>query len=422
MKDDIKVQKTNTKLSSIVDETSPADNLDPNNSDETAPLGAVDTDLTNKSTLQDKNPDASLSDNKAKTHRFWRWDLTKKQWGLVVGGIITLIAVASIGGYLIYQNIRKLPPQSSTTAKKIVLPSKQPTTEPSRLTGIPVTLALNKRPVTGVMIENSPDARPQSGLKDAGVVFEAIAEGGITRFLALFEEAQPSYIGPVRSARPYYLDWLLGFDASIAHVGGSPDALTQIKSLHIKDLDQFFNAGAYERVRTRFAPHNVYTSTAQLDALETAKGYTTSNFTGFPRKKESPSAKPTARSIDIALSSYLYASHYDYDSTTNSYKRSEGGKPHIDEKSGAQIAPKVVIAMIIPRGIASDGEHTNYATIGSGQTVVFQDGVIQTGTWQKTSLVSQITFSDVNGKPLKLNPGQTWITAVDSVSSVTYKP
>jgi hypothetical protein len=290
------------------------------------------------------------------------------------------------------------------------------------LTGVQVAPELALLAITGVMIENSPDARPQSGLKDAGVVFEAIAEGGITRFLALYGETKPDYIGPVRSARPYYIDWLLGFDASYGHVGGSPEALAKIKSLGVKDLDQFVNAAAYQRVTQRFAPHNVYTSRAKLLELAQGKGYTTSTFTGFLRKADKASPAPNAKSIDIALSSFLYNTHYDYDVATNSYNRSEGGKPHIDEKANAVISPKVVVAMVMPFSIASDRVHSVYGTIGSGKAYFFQDGTVTEGIWEKTEAKSALRFGDANGSPLALNVGQTWVTAVKGPTDVSFRP
>lgn len=346
-----------------------------------------------------------------------RWS-TKKKRICTALLVVFLLALAG-GGYYWYRATHMTKP-ADVVAKEETPPA--PTTEASRLTGVQISPELNKRAVTGVMIENSPDARPQAGLKDAGVVFEAVAEGGITRFLALFQESQPDHIGPVRSARPYYLDWLLPFDAAYAHVGGSPDALAQIKSLGVKDLDQFSNAGAYQRVSNRYAPHNVYTSSAKLDALEQQKGFTTSNFTGFVRKAESPVEVPAAIAIDLAISSYLYNVHYDYDKVSNSYKRSEGGKPHVDERSGEQIAPKTVVALVMPSGIAADGTHTDYKTVGSGPMFVFQDGGVTQGTWTKADRKAQFTFTDAAGKPLALNPGQTWVTMVGNAGAVTYRP
>ncbi len=214
-------------------------------------------------------------------------------------------------------------------------------TVPSALTGLLVDPSLNKGPVTGIMIENSEDARPQSGLSQAGVVFEAIAEGGITRFLALFQDTAPDNVGPIRSARPYYLQWALGFDAGYAHVGGSPEAITDISDWGVRDLDQFYNGSSYHRVSSREAPHNVYTAIATLNTLEANKGYTSSTFTSFPRKTEDPLKVPTAKTINFNISGPLYNVAYTYDATTNSYLRSEGGEAHIDANTNTQISPRL---------------------------------------------------------------------------------
>ncbi|MEO8784845.1 MAG: DUF3048 C-terminal domain-containing protein, partial [Candidatus Saccharimonadales bacterium] len=218
------------------------------------------------------------------------------------------------------------------------------------------------------------------------------------------------------------LDWLLPFDAAYAHVGGSPEALAQITSLGVKDLNQFYNGSFYTRVSTRYAPHNVYTSMAQFDQLEKQKGYTTSKFISFLRKADAKAKQPTAASIDINISSYLYNSHYDYDAAANSYKRSEGGKPHTDERSGLQIEPKVVVALVMPSTLEADGDHSAYATVGGGAMTVFQDGVATPGTWHKASRTAQFSFTGSDGQPLKLNAGQTWIVMVDNAGQISYKP
>lgn len=345
----------------------------------------------------------------------------KKQWALAIA--LFMLFCGSASAFVLTRQ-KPLPPTPIVQEEKpvIVVEPPKPTTEPSRLTGVEIAIELNSRPVTGVMIENSPDARPQAGLKDAGIVFEAVAEGGITRFLALFLETQPDHIGPVRSVRPYYLDWLMPFDASLAHVGGSPEALAQIKSLGVKDLDQFANGGAYSRSSARFAPHNVYTTMSKMNDLNTAKGFVNSSFTSFARKPDAPAAEVSARTIDLTISSFLYNVHYDYDPTSNSYKRSQAGKPHNDERSGSQLSPKVVVAMIINKGVASDGLHSEYGTVGTGQLYVFQDGMLTIGTWQKVGRKDQFIFTDANNAPLKLNAGQTWITMVNQPGSITSKP
>jgi hypothetical protein len=293
------------------------------------------------------------------------------------------------------------------------------------------------------MIENSLDARPQSGLDQAGVVFEAIAEAGITRFLALYQDTQPNYLGPVRSARPYYVRWCLSFDCDYGHVGGSPQALQNIIDWKVKDLNQFYNGGSYYRITSRYAPHNVYTSLSTLSKLEKSKGgrFTSSSFTGFVRKAEqaykapaatsntSSAQTPTdprtpAKTIDMAISGYYYNTHYTYNAAANNYKRSEGGKPHMELlKSGkqVQITPKVVIAMVMEYGLEADDYHSSYNAVGSGKAYIFQDGTVVTGTWKKASRTAPLSFVDSNGKALALNAGQTWITALSATNQVTYK-
>jgi hypothetical protein len=343
-------------------------------------------------------------------------ELTKKQWAIII--VVAVLLLGGIG-FAVYHFFIKsdAKPVKQTIVKKETPAAVQPLT--STLTGLPVADAsVNKRPVTAVMIENSPDARPQAGLNQAGVVFEAIAEGGITRFLTLFQDTEPDYIGPVRSVRPYYVQWLAGFDAAVAHVGGSADALAMLKNGEAKDLDQFANPGPYHRVSNRYAPHNMYSSIPALRELQEKKGFT-STYNGFPRKTEvKPAAAATVTSIDFNISSAVYNPHYDYDPATNTYKRAEGGKPHLDEKSG-QIAPKVVIALTMPQGL--NGIYTTYGNLGSGEVHVFQDGAVTVGTWSKPTAKDQITFKDASGAPIKLNPGQTWISVVGSSSRISYK-
>ena len=262
------------------------------------------------------------------------------------------------------------------------------------------------------MIENSPDARPQSGLKDSGIVFEAIAEGGITRFLVLYQTEKPQLIGPVRSLRMYYVDWLTPYQASIAHVGGSAAALGVVRGGGYRDIDQFFNAGSYWRSTDRWAPHNVYTSFEKLDALNQAKGFTKSEITSWPRQSGKASEAPNATNINITISSALYNSSYTFDAASNKYLRSQAGEPHTDREQG-QITPDVVIAMKVDESLVfEDGYRESITTIGTGTAYIFQNGAVTECTWKKDSREASIQFIDANGEQIKLNRGQTWISAV----------
>ena len=368
---------------------------------------------------EEQNPQPSVNSEKPKKPRkFWSKNLTKKQ-KIMLTVLLVVILLGLLFAAWSWKN-KKMP---AATNEPVAVKEEEPvkTTEPSKLSGREVALDVNKRQVVGVMIENSPDARPQSGLRDASVVFEAIAEGGVTRFLALFQDTQPDYVGPIRSARPYYIDWVMGFDGAYAHVGGSPDALQAIKSLGTKDLDQFSNAGSYQRVSNRYAPHNVYTSLAKLTELAASKGWRESTFTGFAAKADGPAPTPTIRTIDVSMSGFLYNPHWDYDQASNSYVRSQGGKPHTDEKSGQAIAAKTVIIIVTQKGVMADRYHTTYATNSSGKAYIFQDGIMVEATWIKKDTKSQIVFEDTAGKEIALNAGQRWITVVGAPTDVVAK-
>ncbi len=338
----------------------------------------------------------------------------KKHKKTVLLMIITLAII--LGGTLAYlfstlQYGGEFTPFMAKPAEKVYSP----------LTGVEIEESASLRPVTAVMIENSPEARPQSGLKDCGVTFEAIAEAGITRFLCLYQEAQPELIGPVRSLRPYYIEWLSAFDPTVAHVGGSAKALAEIRNGSYKDLDQFFNAQTYWRAKDRRAPHNVYTNFKNLNEANQSKKFTTSVFKGFSRKDDTPSTAPTATAISVPVSSSLFNSSYQYNAADNSYARSQAGKPHLDREKG-QITPKVVIVLQTTHStINEDGPRESIQTIGTGAATIFQDGLAIPATWSKKSKTDQITFTDAANKDINLNRGQTWITTVPLTKSPTWK-
>lgn len=327
-----------------------------------------------------------------------------------LAGVGVIVATALIVTVILFQSPKEVS-APNTAIKPSATP--KPVMYYSPLTGEQVPdKPSTERAVTAIMIENSPDARPQSGLKPAGVVYEAIAEGGITRFLALYQQQKPQLIGPVRSVRLYYVDWLAPFQASVAHVGGSKFALDEVRNGKYRDIDQFFNAGTYWRATDRYAPHNVYTSFEKLDALNQKKGYNTSSFTAWPRVDGAPSKTPNATSIDVKISGPLYNSHYDYDATTNTYKRFLAGAPHNDREAG-QITPSNVIVLDTNMTkIFEDGYREQITTTGTGRARIFQNGTVTEAKWTKPDRATQIKFTDLAGAEVSLNRGQTWITAV----------
>jgi hypothetical protein len=354
--------------------------------------------------------------------RFKHWVSTHRKTSITL--LIVLILLLGSGGVALYFALKKPSVPGQNPVAKV-----QPASEPpkakyySPLTGREVAdEGATHRSVTGIMIENSEWARPQSGLDDAGVVFEAIAEGGITRFAALYQDTAPKLIGPVRSVRPYYVDWMAAFDATIVHIGGSANALKEVRNGSYKDADQFFNPQYFWRATDRVAPHNVYTDFQKLDKLNADKGYVSSTFTGWPRKEDVPPTSPNASKINISISSAYFNVRYDFDKGCNCYDRYVGGEKQLDRESGQNAKPKVVIAMKIPTEIGfEDGYREQMTTIGNGAVYIFQDGTVTVGTWTKTGKKNQIQFKNDKGEEVKLNRGQTWISVTAPEKSVTWQ-
>lgn len=303
----------------------------------------------------------------------------------------------------------------------------------------------------GVMIENHEEARPQSGLSSADVIYEAVAEGGITRFLVVYYCQDTNPIGPVRSARTYFLDFISEYSEYplYAHVGGAntpgpANALGQIEDYGwaaYNDLNQFsigFPAfwRDYNRLgRTVATEHTMYSSTSKLWDLAKKRGLTDidkekvkwdEKFVLYSFKDDA-AAKGKSQSIDIEFwEGYKqYQVNWSYDSVNNTYKRTNGGQPHVDKNTGKQLTAKNIIVLYMKESRANDGYEGNlhllYGTKGTGKAVIFIDGKQITGTWRKSSRAARTLLFDEKGKAIELNRGLLWFTILPTDGILTVK-
>ncbi|MEX0748528.1 MAG: DUF3048 domain-containing protein [Candidatus Saccharimonadales bacterium] len=336
----------------------------------------------------------------------------KKHWKPLVATLVILVVAGSAWAL-------QLKPESNGNRidRNTSSQEEAPITEAAPLTGIEVTPDIARQPVTAVIIENSPNARPQSALNAADIVFEAVTEGGITRFLAFFQQQNPGKIGPVRSLRPPFLDWIMGFDAPFAHVGGSAQALQLAAQRGAKSLNQFSNGDAYYRSNDRVAPHNMYTSISSLRALQKSRGYKPSSFKKIPRSDDAPAAEPVATRITVDFSSSLYQAQFHYQAENNSYSRYLAGSPHIDRETGEAIETKNVIIIKMPS--RQNGQYVEMDTIGSGDAVLFKDGTSRNIRWRQSSYNDRIELLDGEGAEIKLNRGKSWFSILPSGRTLT---
>jgi len=345
----------------------------------------------------------------------------KKRWAVVgtIGGFILFFGAIIFTTYGPYT--KDSGPLTQIVVQEIEIPPPPVVTAPSPLTGLPVDPETVDKPITAVIIENSIDARPQSGLEQSGVVFEAIAEGGITRFLAIYQHEEPENIGPIRSARKYFVRWAAGYDARFVHSGGSPGSLALIPSIGVKDLDHgIYGSRLARRVSTRFAPHNVYTSPETIESVGAGAGFTSTTYKGIERKEPEPSKIPTANTVTMNISGFNYNTRYTYRAKENDYIRFMAGQPHLDAETGRQISPEVVVALDMSYSIHPNRIHSVYGNVGSGKATIFQDGIATEATWKKKSDAAVLTLLDSAGDPIPINTGQTWFTAIQA-NRVSYE-
>lgn len=344
---------------------------------------------------------------------------TKKQWIIaIIAMVIALTGTAFAVYWFIFRDTKQAP--VAIIAEPPVDPGPQPIY--SKVSGREVEESINLRPTYAVQIENSPEARPQSGLREADIVSEAIAEGGITRFNAVYHDNIPASLGPVRSLRPYFIDWFLPYDAAIVHAGGSGEALADISALGLKDIDHSNSDGIMQRMSGRYAPHNLYTTGQKVNDLMAKRSFKSTVKTSLERKEPEPNQAPPAKNIAVNISRNLYNVAYTYDPATNTYLRSQGGVAHVDADTKQQISPNVVVVPVIAYNIHPNRVHSQYATVGSGKVYVFQDGNVSEGTWEKPSRDSQWILKNSDGEIIKLNRGQTWFSVVASADKVSYTP
>ena len=417
---------------------------------------------TPENPVKSEKPEKSEAPKKSKKIKFYPEN--KKLYLTLFSVFVALLIASACYFYFTLNHIFSL-------HAKYDLTSEEKTYIYDNLTGeIIEDESLNSSPIFCIQIPNGMDgARPQAGLNEASIIFEAIAESGITRFAAIFKNPSVSAIGPIRSLRIYYLNWDVPFNCAVTHAGGASDALAALSAGDYRDLTEnytYMYRGQKNSTLTR-RWNNLFTTSKNLETYSSDKNYTTSSPKSFARL--TPRDSEIERELlDEKIADYeAYLKNpenykdpiepaklvtsikfrfgnmqnfnpvYTYDKETNAYLRSyESGllhetyvcpedlnqpTPELACGKPVQVAPSVVIAMIVEERRAADGVHEAITNLGSGKAYVFQNGTVIEGTWNKSTKEDQITFLDEKGEEIKLAPGQTWISAIPTYGSVFYE-
>jgi len=407
---------------------------------------------------------------------------------------VILIAVITVGGLVLFNRDKETISQENDTQTDEPVAEYIPVIYYDNLTGKEIvrsgkqsdgsTLSedeakkkaeeINSEPIFCIQTPNGMDgARPQISLNDASIIYEAIAEAGITRFAAIYKNPDNSVIGPVRSLRNYYLDWDIPYDCIIVHAGGEEEANKRVQSYRHLSESRTYMWRDYSGYR---APNNLFTSGSLLAEFAKDNNYTSSNPKTFARLtpdqssaelveiKKDKQALENQEKADIEADEKTYEAKYthaediyvrftsapnfnvkyQYNSETNSYDRAYEGTsgdhmiyncsseitkvgdkiaPKTDCGDAVQMSPSVVAVMKVAEQLSPVNHYREViTTTGSGDAVIFQNGVAIEGTWEKSSLESQIIWKDKSGNIIKLAPGQTIVEAIaKSYGKVEYE-
>lgn len=337
----------------------------------------------------------------------------------IATAVIAVLIVFFI--FIIWRNTRMQP-----AAPIVQQPQQEEQTEyRRRIDGMRISADTENRYPVAIMIENSSDAWPLSGIDKANVVYETLAEGYIPRLLAVFAGTDDvPQIGPVRSARPYFIDWAEPYRAAYMHVGGSPAALTELRrSDRVLDIDQFYRDEYFWRSTKRYAPHNVYTSSTLLEklrvdrSLNAAAEYPQYRYTeAEPALDQRPSS---VNDVVVNFTTQTYQARWKYDRDYNAYTRYQKESLATTENAGV-IRAKNVVVMATDMKVLDAAGRRDVRTTGEGKAWIFRDGAAITATWKRQTTKDLVRLFDDAGEEIALNPGTTWFEVIPNAAMLVY--
>lgn len=380
-----------------------------------------------------------------------------RRYGVVAGALFLLLVTAGTHSYVVTrqyaalagQRVMAMQPRSSAVAGGEAMPPvrapggsillTQPPSALVDLTGMSRSLlsgrfideaAAARRPFA-VVIGNTSDALPQSGISQADIIYEVVAEGAATRLIGIFQDFDTARIGSVRSARDYFVDIALGYDAFFVHFGGSPQFYQALRNHRVDNIDGIrldggvrtsnFEAVVFWRDEARWRvartrEHSAFTGANNLLGRIERAGYReyrredwSSPFTFFDERR-SPEGSTPAEHISVSFVSNV-PSVFIFDPESGRYRRYQNRVAHIDEESGYQLmADNVLVQLTNVRAIPGDGAgRRDVDIVGSGRGYLFTNGTMTPVTWSKPNVNAPTEWRFENGDKITLNMGTTWI-------------
>ncbi len=341
--------------------------------------------------------------------------LTRRGRWTVAGMTVVVVAAAAIGFFVISG---KAPAVIRSVVDGVTGRTPPPVCP---LTGRPAPGgAIPDRPALAIKVENLPEARPQAGLANADIVYEEPVEGGITRFIAIFQCRDSDRVGPVRSGRTTDAGVLVQYGKPLlGYAGAAGPVQRAIREAGLIDVNYLVAAGAYIRDPIRAEPHNLYTATKKLYAAGRAKAGPPAP--AFNYSQDLPSKSRPVSTVHLNFSSYSDV-YWKWDPSTGRWLRFHGTVAHMLE-SGVQVSAVNVVVQVVKvapgRIVDAAGNPSPEVTLtGSGKAYVFRDGRMIAGTWRRPLLSDLTKFVAPSGEVIPLAPGNTWVELLPSTISV----
>ena len=335
----------------------------------------------------------------------------------IIAGVLLFISIVLLMYYLISNG-------KSSNKKPITPTSPVKTIENKELTVFDENS--NDRPLC-VMIDNLVGTTNHVGLQKSYLNYEIIVEGGLTRIMAIYKDKDVSLMGPVRSSRHYFLDYALENDCLYAHYGGSPKAMTDLKTLNINNINGIGDPKGFARDSSIKAPHNVFTSAKRLKDVAATKGFSTTSTnwkifkystTEIDLSKENSTQLLTANNVSVSYSS-KETRGYTYDLNSQLYLRTMNNEPHIDRITQAQYTYKNIIIQKVANKAIDKEDRQDLENIGTGDGFYITNGYALPIKWSKTSRETKTKYTYLNGEEITLNDGNTFIQIVPINNNIT---
>jgi len=335
--------------------------------------------------------------------------LTRRGKVAAAAATVAILAVAAVGYFAVFPNRAPAFVQGAMSRVGLAEPPPPPSCP---LTGQPAPHGrVPDRPALAIKVENLPEARPQAGLDRADVVYEEPVEGGITRFIVVFQCHDAGRVGPVRSGRTTDPKVLVQFGRPVmGYAGGQAPVVRAIDRAGVIDMNYNIAISAYIRDDSRAAPHNLYTSTRALWKAAKAKEGAPAPVFAYDPELAGPSRK--AHTVHLPFSPYSDV-FWKWSRTQAAWLRSHGTVPHVLEDGSQVQAANVVVMQVQVRSgpiVDAAGNHSPEVDLtGSGKAYVFRDGRMIVGRWERSSLKDVTTFVTKAGAEIALAPGVTWV-------------